>query len=143
MSRNDIQGPFSFEFSKGFFLGSPSRHKIPQRCSTQCQIGAHGGILKITVVRVKQIELVVLFRFVMHGLSVDHHAEGFFPGGNGEREIEASHAFSERLPALAFSNHRQQAQPFKERHFDGVARSFSLQQLDNLALEKRPVHAEF
>src|SRR5262249_6536771 len=44
----------------------------------------------------------------------------------------------ERLPALAFSNQGQQAQPLKEWHFDGVARSFSLQQIDHLPLEKRP-----
>ena len=57
-----------------------------------------------------------------------------------ERELKASHAFSERLPALAFSNQGQQAQPLKEWHFDGVPRFFSLQQIDHLALEKRPVH---
>src|SRR5262245_47973980 len=78
----------------------------------------------------------------MHRLSVDHHAQSFLPGGNGQRELKASHAFSERLPALAFSNQGQQAQPLKEWHFDGVARSFSLQQIDHLPLEKRPVHAK-
>src|SRR5512145_1584528 len=143
MSRNDIQSPFSFEFSEGFLLGSAASHKIPQRRSTQSQIGAHGGILKITVVRVKQIELIVLFRFVMHGLSVDHHSQRFFPSGNGKRELEVSHTVSERLPALAFSNQSQQAQPLKERNFDGVPRFFSLQQLDHLSLEKGSVHAEF
>src|SRR5499427_742363 len=78
----------------------------------------------------------------MHRLSVDHHAQSFLPGSNGERELKASHAFSERLPALAFSNQGQQAQPLKEWHFDGIARSFSLQQIDHLPLEKRPVHAK-
>ena len=38
MSRNDIQGPFSFEFSEGFFLGSSSGHKIPQRRSAQFRL---------------------------------------------------------------------------------------------------------
>ncbi len=61
MSWNDIQGPLAFEFSEGFFLGSSSSHKIPQRSSTQSQIGTDRGILKITVIGVKQIELIVLF----------------------------------------------------------------------------------
>src|SRR5262245_63389059 len=88
--------------------------------SCKGQVGSYRRVLKIAVVGIKEIELIVLFRFVMHRLTVDHHAQSFLPGGNGQRELKASHDFSERLPALAFSNQGQQAQTLKEWNFDGV-----------------------
>ena len=106
MRRNDIQGPLAFEFREGLFLRSSASHKIPERSSAQSQVGTHRAILKIAIGRVKQIELVVLFRFVMHGFSIDHHAQPLFPGRNVERGFKGAQAFSKRVSALAFSDQR-------------------------------------
>ena len=138
MRRNDIQGPLAFEFREGLFLRSSASHKIPECSSAQSQVGTHRAILKIAIGRVKQIELVVLFRFVMHGFSIDHHAQPLFPGRNVERGFKVAQAFSKRVPALAFSDQRQQSQPSEERHFDAIPGFSSLQQLDDLPLKKTP-----
>ena len=39
---NNIKGPLSFEFAEGLLLSSSPGHEIPQRGSTESQIGSNG-----------------------------------------------------------------------------------------------------
>src|SRR4030095_4472222 len=68
--RHHIQGPLSFEFGKGLLLRTPTPPKVPQSRRFYFEIGGHSRVLVVPVVRVKQIELVVLLGLMMNRLSV-------------------------------------------------------------------------
>src|SRR5262249_54291653 len=82
------------------------------------------------------------FCFVMHSFSVDDHPKTLSPSRHLKRYLEVTHPASQRMPALALTDQRQETQPLEKRHLDRIVCVPALQKLQDFPLEKRPVHAK-
>src|SRR5262245_54532152 len=78
----------------------------------------------------------------MHSFSVDDHPKTLSPSRHLKRYLEVTHPASQRMPALALTDQRQETQPLEKRHLDRIVCVPALQKLQDFPLEKRPVHAK-
>ena len=61
-------------------------HEPPEGEGAQGQVGGHGAVLEGTIIRIEQVELVVLSGRMHDLLPIDDHPEGVFPFLDGYRQ---------------------------------------------------------
>ena len=67
-----IEREAALELTVDLLVGAPSAHEVPQRPSGHFLVGNDGRVFVVPVVRIKQIQLIVLCRQVTHTLAVHH-----------------------------------------------------------------------
>src|SRR4029453_10287533 len=100
----------------------------------------HGGILVMSVIRIKQIKLEVLGRAMADLLSVNGHPERRSPRCSGLGYHKARHIGRDISPLALRPDISLQVQPEVEGHLDRISGGTCLEPLQQLLPQKSPGH---
>ena len=79
---------------------------------------------------------------MQHAFSINHNPQGHTPLVDGQSDLEATHSRGETLPSAAGFDDRGEMEPSPKRHFDAIAGTATVEQPNDRAQEKGPIHAE-
>ncbi|TME96053.1 MAG: hypothetical protein E6I52_21885, partial [Chloroflexi bacterium] len=95
------------------------------------------------VVRVEEVELEVLRRLMPHLATVEHDPAAPLPAGHLDVMLGAADLAVDAQPAPRLQHASLQPQPRMKRHLYRVLGRRPLEEVQDVAPEKRAVHAEF
>jgi len=117
----------ALELAVDFLVGATTAMEKPERARGNHLVRHDRRILIIAVVRVEQIELVVLGGTVSDALAVDHDLERPRPGRHPDLLLETLDTVAHALPAAAASDPFFEVEPFIKGDLDRVLRVLSVQ----------------
>ena len=140
--RDRVEGQAAFELAYGLLVRPTAAHETPECSCSEGKVGCDRRVFPGPVVRIEQIQLVVLPGRMMHSLSEDTNADLSSPRIDGDGGEEAGDVILDTLPALAAPDLPLKVQATPERDLQGVACFSRLHQLQDFALEVGSVHPE-
>ena len=91
---------------------------------------------------IEEVELEVLPCLVRDLPAVEHDPADLLPGTDQKPRLVAARGVVDPLPARP-RRHLLEVQPREERHLDRVLGALPVEELEHVAAEERPIHAEF
>jgi hypothetical protein len=138
-----IEGEAPLELAVDLFVNPASAHERPESLSADHLVGHDSGILVVPVAWVEQIKLKVLRGLVLDAPPIHDHSQPPPPACRLDAMLGARHLVVHTPPQLGLLYSRLEPRPRIEGYLDCVLGPVLLQQRDDLAPEKRAVHAKF
>ena len=142
LGRDAVEGQPGLELRDGLLVVAPPTGEAPHVADRQREVARDRRVFVVPIVRIKQVELIVLGGPVVDLLPIDGHGHGDVPGRLRARHGEAGHAGCHWHPGGTVPDVALQIQPAIERDFDGIAHAAALQPPQHILAEKRPIHAK-
>ena len=142
LGRDAVERQPTLELRDGLFMVPAPAREEPEIPYRQVQGARHRRVFVVPVVRIKQVQLIVLGGPVVDFLPIDGHGHGDLPRRDRARDGETGHVGRDRDPGRFGADVLLQIQPAIERDFDGIADPARLQPPQHILAEKRPIHAE-
>ncbi len=127
LGRDAVEGQPGLELRDGLLVVAPPTGEVPHVADRQREVTRDRRVFVVPIVRIKQVELIVLGGPVVDLLPIDGHGHGDVPGRLHARHGEAGHAGRHRHPGGTVPDVALQIQPAIERDFDGIAHAAARQ----------------
>lgn len=138
--RHRVKREAALQLRDGLLVIAPATGKPPEIGEREIEVARHRGVLVVPVIRVKEIQLIVLRRAVVDVFAVDRHPHRAAPGRGRVRHDEAGDIWRDGLPRRLRADVLLQIQPVVERDFDRVAGPACREPLQHILAKKRAIH---
>src|SRR5881396_3877449 len=119
--RHDVECEAVLELSEHLLVSAAPRHELPQRPETERLVGGDGGVLPMSVVGIKQIELKVLGTHMLHAATIDRDPQRpVLPSRDRDHGLERLEVGGDAGPAPLPLDQGLESQPRVEGDLDRV-----------------------
>src|SRR5579871_153053 len=139
--RDTRESEVALDLAVDLLVHAAPAHAGPQGAAVDRLVRDDGAVFIMPVVRIEEIELEVLRRFVLDVPAVEHDSAPPLPARDVDRVLCAADGVGDAGPDVRLEHARLEPEPPMKGDFDRVLGAGALEDLEDRTLEKRSIPA--